>query len=200
MSTNAIALTEETASAARTDLRAHTDEDLMSAFADGSEDAFQILVNRYASKVVNLISRYTANRDLAEDLAQEVFLRVYRHRRTYRQTGRFYSWLYTIAVNLTRNEVRNKKRRGTSITVDSVTGLNEAGTLQLVDERIGADEEVRRAEIADTVRAAIDTLPPRYREVLILRDLQGLKYEEIADVLGLPGEPCEAASTELASR
>ncbi len=159
----------------------------MAAFANGSEDAFREIVDRYGSRILNLMTRWIGDRDQAEDLVQETFLRVIRHRRDYRRSGRFFSWLYTIAVNLARNEIRNAKRRGTSVVIDTVTGTNETGTLQMEDDRPGADETLGRDELKRLIHAAILELPNRFREVLILRDLQDLKYEEIAEVLGIPG-------------
>ena len=163
------------------------DEELMIACADESEDAFRILVDRYSSRVLNLVTRWIGDRDRAEDLTQEVFLRVYRNRMNYRQTGKFSSWLFTIAVNLARNEMRNVKRRGSSIAIDTVTGMNESGTLQLRDFSPIPDETVKRNDLSKLVRETIMDLPNRHREILVLRDLQDLKYEEIAELLGIPG-------------
>jgi RNA polymerase sigma-70 factor (ECF subfamily) len=164
-----------------------SDDDLMMRCARGSDDAFRVLVERYSARVLNLIARWVGDRDRAEDLTQEVFVRVFRHRRNYRRTGRFSSWLYTIAVNIARNEIRLRNRRGATVAIDGVTGTNESGTIQLEDANRRTDRDAQQNEIGRVVRRAIQDLPRHHREVLILRDLQDLKYEEIADVLGIPG-------------
>jgi RNA polymerase sigma-70 factor (ECF subfamily) len=164
-----------------------TDEALMTACAKGSEPAFREIVERYQGKVLNLITRYVGDRYRAEELAQETFLRVHRHRTNYRMKGKFSSWLFTIAVNLARNELRNTKRRGPTVTIDPMTGTNDSGTLHLEDESQGPEDTTGRNEIAAIVRGAIMELPVHHREVLILRELQELTYEEIADILAIPG-------------
>lgn len=164
-----------------------TDEALMTACAEGLEPAFREIVERYQGKVLNLITRYVGDRDRAEELAQETFLRVHRHRANYRMRGKFSSWLFTIAVNLARNELRNTKRRGPTVAIDPMTGTNEAGTLHLEDEGFDPEEATGRSEVAAIVRGAIMELPVHHREVLILRELQELTYEEIADILAIPG-------------
>ncbi len=169
-------------------LSVQSDEDLMEACAGGSDDAFRVLVDRYSAKIVGLITRVINDRHRAEDLAQDVFVRVHRHRRTYRRVGKFYTWLYTIALNIARNELRSMKRRGSSVPIDPVTGTNESGTLHLPNEDdVPADRQMQQHDTARLVHRAIDDLPPIHREILILRDIRGLSYEEVGDVLAIPG-------------
>ena len=164
-----------------------SDEDLMEACVEDSEDAFQEIVERYKSRIVNIISRYIGDRERARDLAQEVFMRVFIHRRRYRRSGKFSTWIYTIAVNLAKNEIRRKVRLNRVIPVDTVTEMNESGTLQLTDDSPIQDEQVITRDLTRVVRDAIQKLPPKYREVLVLRDLQELSYIEIGEILGIPG-------------
>lgn len=168
-------------------LKLSSDEDLMEACVEDSEEAFQELVNRYKSRILNIISRYIGDRERARDLTQEVFMRVFIHRRRYRRSGKFSTWIYTIAVNLAKNEIRRKVRLSKVIPVDTVTEMNESGTLQLTDEGPVADAQVATRDLSRTVREAIMKLPAKYREVLILRDLQDLSYIEIGEILGIPG-------------
>src|SRR5438034_8038388 len=87
-----------------------TDEDVMERCALGSETAFRALVQRYRSRIMNLVCRFINDRDRAEEISQEVFLRVYRNRERYRKSGKFSTWIFTIAVNLTKNEIRSRVR------------------------------------------------------------------------------------------
>jgi len=93
------------------DLKALSDEEIMVRCAQGSEEAFQILVSRYRARIINLITRFVGDPDRAEDISQEVFIRVYRNRERYRKSGKFSTWIFTIAANLAKNEIRRKVRR-----------------------------------------------------------------------------------------
>jgi RNA polymerase sigma-70 factor (ECF subfamily) len=168
-------------------LKLSSDEDLMGACVTDSEEAFQELVARYKSRMLNVITRYIGDRDRAQDLTQEVFMRVFLHRRRYRRSGKFSTWIYTIAVNLAKNEIRRKVRLSRVVPIDPVTEMNESGTLQLTDQGPVADEQTATRDLSRVVRRAILKLPPKYREVLILRDLQELSYIEIGEILGIPG-------------
>lgn len=168
-------------------LKLQSDEDLMESCVEDSEEAFQELVNRYKSRILNIITRYIGDRARAEDLTQEVFMRVFIHRRRYRRSGKFSTWIYTIGVNLAKNEIRRKVRMNKVIPVDTVTEMNESGTLQLRDEGPVADQQVATRDTSRVVREAIQKLPAKYREVLVLRDLQDLSYIEIGEILGIPG-------------
>ncbi len=187
MRSNVLPFPEPVAATQALDLTAQSDEDLMIACGRGSEDAFRILVDRYSSKILNLVTRWIGDRHLAEDLTQEVFLRVFTYREKYRRKGRFSSWLYTIAVNLARNKIRNRKRRGSLVAIDTVTGMDEGGTLHIEDENARVEKYTRREDSIRLIHEAMEALPAKYREVLVLRDLQELSYEEITDILGIPG-------------
>ncbi len=163
------------------------DEDLMLALKHGDEGAFAELMNRHRGPIVNFVNRMIGDRDRAEDLSQEVFLRVYRHAGTYRVTARFTTWLYTIASNLGKNELRNRARRRNVSVEDTPRELRQE------DYHLGTREDFlapdRVAELNDRqrkVRYAIDSLPEHFRIMLVLRDIEGFTYEEIASMLDLP--------------
>ena len=163
------------------------DEDLMLALKRGDDSAFAELMRRHRGPIVNYVGRLIGDRDRAEDLAQEVFLRVYRHAGTYRVTARFTTWLYTIASNLGKNELRNRSRRKNVSVEDTPRELGQE------DYHLGTREDFlgpdRIADLNDRqakVREAIDSLPEHFRMMLVLRDLEGFAYEEIASMLELP--------------
>ncbi len=163
------------------------DEDLMLDLKEGSQAAFTELMGRHRGPIVNFLNRLIGDRDRAEDLAQEVFLRVYRHAGTYRVTARFTTWLYTIASNLGKNELRNRARRKNVSMEDAPRELSQEdyhhGTREdfLTPDRV-TDLKDRKAK----VRSAIDSLPEHFRLMLVMRDMEGFSYEEIASMQGLP--------------
>jgi RNA polymerase sigma-70 factor (ECF subfamily) len=168
------------------ELRRECDEELMERCAAGSHEAFQCLVERYRGRLINVVGRFINDRDRAEDIVQEVFLRVYRNRQRYERKGKFSTWIFTIAVNLAKNEIRRKVRRRGEISLE---GLEEAAgpTAATADRSPGAEENLGREQLREMVAEAIERLPVRYREAVVLRDIEGLAYEEIASVLRIPG-------------
>jgi RNA polymerase sigma-70 factor (ECF subfamily) len=168
------------------ELRRECDEELMERCAAGSHEAFHCLVERYRGRLINVVGRFINDRDRAEDIVQEVFLRVYRSRHRYKRQGRFSTWIFTIAVNLAKNEIRRKVRRRGEISLDA---LEEATgpTAASADGSPGAEEKLRREQLKELVAQAIASLPVKYREAVVLRDIEGMAYDEIASVLRIPG-------------
>jgi RNA polymerase sigma-70 factor (ECF subfamily) len=164
-----------------------TDEELMERIVAGSEAAFAQLVTRYQGKITNLVHRFIRDREQALEIAQEVFLRVFLHRKRYRPSGRFSTWIYTIAANLAKNELRRRSRlRGVTSLDKLLEATGDSGGF-FADKRAGPDQAAHQHEVEEIVMAAIDELPPKYREVILLRDVQQLTYEEIEQVLSIPG-------------
>jgi RNA polymerase sigma-70 factor (ECF subfamily) len=172
---------------ARQELASLPDEDLMERIVDGSEAAFELLVKRYQAKITNLVNRFIYNRDRAMEIAQEVFLRVYLHRKRYLRSGRFSTWIYTIAVNLAKNELRHKARLKGVTSLDSLLETTGDSGSFLADKRSGPDQTTHQHRVEEVVMDAIERLPEKYREVILLRDIQQLTYEEIEQVLSIPG-------------
>jgi RNA polymerase sigma-70 factor (ECF subfamily) len=154
----------------------------------GAEPAFATLVDRYKNRLQNVIYRYIRDFQRSEDLAQEAFVRVYLHRERYRKTGKFSTWIFTIAVNLAKNEIRRKVRLRDVMSLDYLMELLGSSEPALKDEsQPGSDRQAERGQTSEVVAAAIAKLPPVYREALVLRDIEGLTYEEIAEILEVPG-------------
>lgn len=163
------------------------DEDLMDHVVTGSETAFACLVDRYKNRLQNVVYRYVRDYQRAEDLTQEAFVRVYLHRERYRKTGKFSTWIFTIAVNLAKNEVRRKVRLRNVLSIDHLKELLGNSEPFLKDPRPDADREVERDQTSAVIGRAIARLPEVYRDALILRDIQELSYEEIGEILDIPG-------------
>ncbi len=156
----------------------------MADFQAGHEAAFDELVRRYKDPLMNFAYRYLGDEAEADDVVQEVFVRVYRKRHTYRPVARFSTWIYTIAKNLSKTELRRRRRHA----IFSLSPRNPAAgerERELSDSRYSADTDAERASDAELIQRALDALNPKYREVIVLSDIQELTYEEIAGITGL---------------
>ena len=156
---------------------ADRDVDLMLRVRDGDEGAFEELVRRHTRTVLNLIYRYVGDASLADDVAQEVFVKVYRFRDRYEPKARFSTWLYRITVNHCLNEIRSRRNRPTASA--------PAEELLEQPEGVSPDERMRRMELREAVRAALDALPSNQRMAVLLARYEELSYTEIAATLGL---------------
>ena len=164
-----------------------SDEDLMARVAEDDDRAFTELVGRFQGRVTNLISRVLNDRGASDDLAQEVFVRVFVHRRNYRRGSKFSTWVFTIAANLAKNEIRRRVRRRNWFSLDALTEMLNDSIPELADPAESRESGLEREQLQGEVGRAIATVPEKYRLALVLRDIEGLAYEEIAEVLGVPG-------------
>lgn len=163
-----------------------TDHALLEATCAGDEAAFAELVRRYRSQITSYIYRMTNDYDGAVDLAQETFVRVYRARERYQTSYAFSTYIYRIATNLAISELRKRKRRRlVSLTgiIQGRDGREEPSEINPADMRPLQDAELVEAERRRAVARAITTLPEKYRAPLVLRDIEGKTYEEIARIL-----------------
>ncbi len=158
---------------------------LMTKVANGDGEAFAELVKRYTRMLYNVAYRYNAS--AAEDLVQETFLRAYQHARTFSGRSKVSSWLYRICVNVC---LTHQSRANTQTT--DIDDVNEAELLIREDER--PEVMAQRGETFRALEDGLRALPSQQRMVFILRELQGLSYGEIADVLGMNEQ---AARTNL---
>ncbi len=164
-----------------------SDEELMEEIVRGSEEAFAALVRRYQGRVVNVVARLINDRDRAQEIAQETFLRVFIHRERYRPSGKFSTWLYTIAVNLGKNEIRRRVRARGSVSLDKLLEATGDSGAFIADAGPGPERIYQRESTRKRVSRAVAQLPGKFREVIVLRDIQQLSYEEIGEVLQIPG-------------
>jgi len=169
------------------DLAELSDEDVMERCAMGSEAAFRALVQRYRTRIMNLVCRFINDRDRAEEISQEVFLRVFRNRERYRKSGKFSTWIFTIAVNLTKNEIRSRVRHRGTFSLDAMEEESSGQGVTFPDAKPLPDEDLNAHEIGQKVAEALRKIPARYREAVVLRDVEGLSYEEVGQILRIPG-------------
>ncbi|MDX1671840.1 MAG: sigma-70 family RNA polymerase sigma factor [Balneolaceae bacterium] len=162
-----------------------SDEDLMEHFQAGKEKAFNILVERYKDRLHNFLYRYTHNHQDCEDLVQETFLRVYRSRHSYERIARFSTWMYTIALNLAKS-LYKKKQRMTTVTIHKDPNDSEDRKMEIEDTAVLPDVSLHQKMCVDKLEKALKELKEDFREVVVLRDVQNLSYEEIAEITDLP--------------
>ena len=159
----------------------------MARVAEDDERAFTELVRRFQSRVMNLITRVLNDRECSDDLAQEVFVRVFVHRRNYRRGSKFSTWLFTIAANLAKNEIRRRVRKRNWFSLDALQEVLNDSAMVFADQREGTERTMEREQLQETIGRAIATVPEKYRLALVLRDIEGMAYEEIAVILSVPG-------------
>lgn len=164
-----------------------TDEDLMDYCVFGYERAFVEITRRYKTRIINLVYRFIRDHQRAEDLSQEVFVRVYLHRERYRKSGKFSTWIFTIAVNLAKNEIRRKVRLRNVLSLEGLQEVAGNAGFFLKDKKARPDRDIERDQLNEIVQRSIEKLPARYRMALVLRDIEGLPYEEIGEILQIPG-------------
>ncbi len=160
-----------------------SDEDLIERFQRGDVYAFDLIVKRYKEQLLNFVYRFIGNQEEAEDIVQETFLRVYRKRHAYKRIAKFSTWIYTIAGNLSRTELRKRKRR----KLFSVTDMGfEDRDYEISDENYNPENKVDGVIQEEIIHHKINNLSPKFREVIILRDVQELSYEEISKIIKVP--------------
>ncbi len=161
------------------------DQELVARVQKGDKKAFDLLVLKYQQKVANVVSRYIRDPSEALDVTQEAFIKAYRALPKFRGDSAFYTWLYRIAINTAKNYLVAQGRRPPSDDIeaesaeqmDAGAALKEYGT----PERMALTEE-----IAETVQKAIDDLPEDLRTAIVLRELEGMSYDEIAKAMSCP--------------
>jgi RNA polymerase sigma-70 factor, ECF subfamily len=152
----------------------------------GDKGAFDALVLKYQHKVVKLVMRYVRNPAEAEDVAQEAFIKAYRALPQFRGDSAFYTWLYRIAINTAKNAVVSRDRSPVEFDLDSQNPDESYDMQSRLKDSETPEGLVLTEEIRGTVNAAIDALPEDLRTAIILRELEGLSYEEIAAAMGCP--------------
>jgi len=169
---------------------ADTDQMLVERTVAGDQKAYELLVIKYQRRIERLIGRMVRDTDLVEDIAQETFIRAYRALAQFRGDAQFYTWLYRIAVNTAKKALVDMKRdpvvsesalRGGSDDEDETSGVENELTSAETPETVLAAKE-----IAATVNSAMEALPDELRQAVTLREIEGLSYEEIAEVMNCP--------------
>jgi RNA polymerase sigma-70 factor (ECF subfamily) len=175
--------------AERLDLASLTDQEIVALAVEGREAAYRELIRRYERPVFSLILRMVRDRQLAEDLSQETFIKALNAIATYRPEFKFSSWIFKIANNAAIDQLRRRSVQTLSLdgapnatTADEI----EATVLQVGDRSESALAAIEARELGSSIERAIGQLRPEYRSCILLRHVEGLAYEEIAQLLDLP--------------
>ena len=161
-----------------------TDQQLVQRAQRGDLRAFDLLVLKYQGRIAALVSRYLSDAGEVEDVTQEAFIKAYRALGKFRGDSAFYTWLYRIAANAAKNHLVAKGRRpGADATIEDAEGFDEGGMLS---ESASPEALAMGGELAEAVESALNALPDELKAALMLREFDGLSYDDIADVLGCP--------------
>jgi RNA polymerase sigma-70 factor (ECF subfamily) len=160
-----------------------TDEEVIKEFQDNNTlEAYDILVKRYKDPLMNFVYRFVGDRDICSDIVQDTMIKFYLNKDSYRSFAKFSTWIYTIAGNLAKNELKRRRRR----SIFSINNSDDERTPQIEDKMYLAPDRATDSEIKnDIIQKALIKVKPVYREVVILRDIQDLSYEEISEITGL---------------
>lgn len=161
------------------------DEDLVLRVQRGDKTAFDFLVIKYQHKIIQLVNRYVKDPSEAQDVAQESFIKAYRALGNFRGDSAFYTWLYRIAINTAKNYLVSRSRRSSDYEVD----VQDAEAIENAPQLQGMETPERlllNQEIVDTIKTAIEKLPEEMRTAIMMREFDGMSYEEIAEAMDCP--------------
>ena len=161
-----------------------TDEELILAFQNGDRNAFNQIVERYKDKLSNFLYRFTYDIDSAQDLAQDTLLKVYIKKDSYKEIAKFSTWIYTIASNLAKTELRKIKRRKT-YTISDLSTDDREFVIHQSDAESFEDEEDTLVS-GKILQKCLNILDDEFKNIIILRDIQELSYDEISKILKIP--------------
>ena len=162
------------------------DQVLVERAQAGDKHAFEILVGKYQRKLGRLLSRFIRDQAEIEDVAQEAFIKAYRALPSFRGDSAFYTWLYRIGINTAKNDLVAQGRRAptsTEFDADEAEGFEDAGQLRDINT---PESILQSRQIGDTINAAMADLPEELRSAILLREIEGLSYEEIAEAMSCP--------------
>lgn len=162
------------------------DQLLVERVQSGDKRAFDVLVSKYQRRLMRLVSRLVHDPAEAEDVVQETFIKAYRALRHFRGDSAFYTWLYRIGVNTAKNFLVTQGRRtptSTDTDAEQAESFDDGDHLRDINT---PESLLASKQIAETVNAAMDLLPLELRTAIVLREIEGLSYEEISDIMACP--------------
>lgn len=157
---------------------------VIQAVLDGDINAYELLVKEYEKNVYNLALRMVGNSEDAADMSQEAFIKAYNSLTSFRGDSKFSVWLYRIVSNVCLDYLRSRGRRQT-VSLSAENDDGEDVEIDIADETQSPERLLDRRLTRDAVRRGLVALPPEHRQILLLREIQGLSYDEIADALGI---------------
>jgi RNA polymerase sigma-70 factor (ECF subfamily) len=169
-------------------VRRTSDEELVRRFKEGDRAAYSELVVRYQNRVFGMCLRWMGNRAVAEEVAQDVFLALYKALSRFRGDAQLSTWVYRVTVNHCKNRDLYRRRRahGRHESFDGAPDDADVPTKQYADDGAHADAQTHQTEASELLQDALAALDEDQRQIIVLRDIEDLSYEEIADILELP--------------
>lgn len=161
-------------------LEKQTDEELIFSFQQGDAAAFDLLVGRYKNQLMNYVFRFVGNYDECDDIVQETFVRVYYKKHTFKPIAKFSTWIYTIASNLAKTRLRQRDRQKLFSFFQKQCPEEE---FEIADKKYDLDRITDAIMVEEIVQNALTKIPKKYREAVVLRDIQDMTYEDIATIL-----------------
>ena len=162
------------------------DTALIQAVLDGDPSAYRGLVERYQKRVYNVVFGMVRDKEDAQELAQEAFIKAYRNLAGFRRDSRFYTWLCRIAINLSIDFLRKRKNRSSISFEENIGVRNESGDF-ISDHSLGdPHQSTVNREIRNRIIEEVEKLPEDQKQAIVLREIDGLSYKEIAEIMGIP--------------
>jgi len=161
------------------------DQLLVERVQKGDKQAFDLLVLKYQNRIINLVSRFVSDYAEAQDVAQEAFIKAYRAIERFRGDSAFYTWLYRIAINTAKNYLVSRSRRPPTSDVD-VHDAEQYTTETRLKDRDTPERELLKEEISEMINSTIQELPEDLRTAILLREMDGMSYEDIAVTMDCP--------------
>ena len=161
------------------------DQELVLRVQRGDKSAYDLLVRKYQYKIIQMVNRFVKDPSEAQDVAQEAFIKAYRALGNFRGDSAFYTWLYRIAINTAKNYLVSRARRYSQFEID-VQEAEQLGNLPQLKSLDTPEQQLLNDEIVDYIKLAIDKLPEEMRMAIMLREFEGMSYEEIALAMDCP--------------
>ncbi len=162
------------------------DHELVLRAQRGDKRAFELLVNKYERKVQRLLSRLVRDPAEVEDVTQEAFIKAFRALPTFRGESAFYTWLYRIAINTAKNYLAAQGRKAPATVDLAPEDAENSADGEFSRDASTPEQELMSRQVAETVNSAMDALPEELRAAIMLREIEGMSYDEIAAIMGCP--------------
>jgi len=162
------------------------DTEMVLAVREGDTIAYRGLVEKYQERVYHMVYGMVRNREDARDITQDAFVKAYDNIQRFRLESSFYTWIYRIAMNRAIDHLRRRKRDGTTEFDDQIAQRDERGGIDEVHHGDSPSRTLERKRLYDRIMSAMQELPEDQRQVVLLRELEGLSYKEIAEVMEVP--------------
>jgi len=164
------------------------DNELMAKVRDGDVESYEILINKYQGRLISYAYGILKNMEEAKDIVQDAFIRAYRKADYFSAEGNFTGWIYRIVGNLAKNRLKKLKKSYMVFSIDAEKEFKDGGTVsyEIEDDTMTPERMAENSQFAELLEEGVEQLNDNYRDIFIMRNMQDMSYEEIADELDLP--------------